>query len=180
MAIIMALLVIGLWFIIRKRKIFEQTSFFLPFFIRKKYGIKVRNLISHFIDGLTAIKDRKRFVQIVLLSLFIWIINGLSIYVLFMAFGYSLPLWAAFILMFILIIGIAIPTAPGFVGNWHYACVATLTLLFQLNKDDALSFAILYHALSMGMILIMGLVFLPANRFSLNKLTSHMTSKVNK
>ena len=179
MVVIMALAVIGLWLIIRKRNILEQATFPLPLFIRKKYETEIRNLISHFIDGLAAIKDRKKFVQVVLLSLCIWIINGLSIYVLFMAFGYSLPFWAAFILMFILILGIAIPTAPGFVGNWHFACVATLTLLFQLGKDDALSFAILYHALSIGMLLIMGLAFLPANRFSLNKLTSHMTSKAN-
>jgi len=180
MTVIIALAVIGLWLIIHKRKVLEQTTFFLPLFIRKKNEIKVHNLISHFIDGLSAIKDRKRFVHVVLLSLCIWIINGLSIYVLFMAFGYYLPLWAAFILMFILILGIAIPTAPGFVGNWHFACVATLTLLFQLSKDDALSFAILYHALSMGMILIIGLAFLPANRFSLHKLTSYKTSKANK
>ena len=180
MAVIMIMVTAGLWFIIRKRKTFEQAAFFLPSFIRDKYEVKVRNLISHFIDGLAAIKDRKRLVQVALLSLCIWIINGLSIYVLFMAFSYSLPLWAAFVLMFILILGIAIPTAPGFVGNWHYACVATLTILFQMNKDDALSFAILYHAVAMGMFLIMGLVFLPANRFSLSKLTNLMTSKTDK
>ena len=174
---IMILVLIWLWLIIRKRKIFAQIAFFLPHSIRKRYETKAQNLISHFIDGLITIKDRKRLVQVILLSLCIWIINGLSIYVLFIAFGYSLPLCAAFILMFILILGIAIPTSPGFVGNWHYACVATLTLLFQLSNDDALSFAILYHAISMGMILIMGLVFLPSNRFSLKKLTNHMAIK---
>jgi len=169
--------VAGLWFIVRKRKKFAESSFFLPAFIRKRYETKIRELFSHFIDGLAAIKGGKRFVQVALLSLCLWSINGLSIYVLFIAFEYSLSLWAAFTLMLILILGIAIPTSPGFVGNWHYACIATLTLLFHLGKDDALSFAILYHALSMGMILILGLAFLPANRFSLNKLTGYYISK---
>jgi uncharacterized membrane protein YbhN (UPF0104 family) len=51
------------------------------------------------------------------------------------------------------------------VGNWHYACILALTL-FGLEKADALSFAILYHALSVGIVLVLGLAFLPFNRFS--------------
>src|SRR5674536_356652 len=67
--------------------------------------------------------------------------------------------------MIILIIGIAIPTAPGFIGNWHYFCILGLGL-FGIPKTDALTFAIIYHALSIGIVILLGLLFLPFNRFS--------------
>jgi uncharacterized membrane protein YbhN (UPF0104 family) len=90
----------------------------------------------------------------------------LALYLLFLAFSLTLPVAAAFVVMIILIIGIAIPTAPGFIGNWHYFCILGLGL-FGIPKTDALSFAIVYHALSMGIVIVLGLIFLPFNRFSL-------------
>jgi uncharacterized membrane protein YbhN (UPF0104 family) len=69
--------------------------------------------------------------------------------------------------MVILLIGIAIPTAPGFIGNWHYACILGLTL-FGIPKSDALTFAIIYHFLSLAIVIVLGLIFLPFNKFSLS------------
>jgi uncharacterized membrane protein YbhN (UPF0104 family) len=69
--------------------------------------------------------------------------------------------------MVILLIGIAIPTAPGFIGNWHYACILGLTL-FGIPKADALTFAIIYHFLSIAIVIVLGLIFLPFNKFSLS------------
>ncbi|EKD22311.1 MAG: hypothetical protein ACD_87C00052G0001 [uncultured bacterium] len=103
------------------------------------------------------------------LSFFIWLIDVLAIYLLFLAFGFQLPVAAAFVLMIILIIGIAIPTAPGFIGNWHYFCVLGLSI-FGIPKTDALTFAILYHFLSIGIVVVLGLIFLPFNRFSVSDL----------
>ena len=68
--------------------------------------------------------------------------------------------------MIILIIGIAIPTAPGFIGNWHYFCILGLSL-FGVPKTDALTFAIIYHVLSIGVVIVLGIAFLPFNRFSI-------------
>lgn len=100
-----------------------------------------------------------------LLSIAIWLVDWMAIYLLFLAFGLHLPVAAALVLMIILIIGIAIPTAPGFIGNWHYSCVLGLGL-FGIPKTDAMTFALVYHALSIGIIILLGLIFLPFNRFS--------------
>jgi uncharacterized protein (TIRG00374 family) len=132
----------------------------------EKYAVKLNNLINYFIDGFAVITDAKRFFAVMLLSAVIWIINGAAIYFLFLAFSFSLPIVAAFVLMIILMVGIAIPAAPGFVGNWHYFCILGLTL-FGIPKSDALTFAVIYHFLSIGTVIILGLIFLPFNKFSL-------------
>ncbi|MBN1546390.1 MAG: flippase-like domain-containing protein [Syntrophaceae bacterium] len=152
-------------FLIIKRKSLEDLERFLPSSLRIRYSGKISRLIGHFIDGFAVITDWKQLTWLLVLSVAVWIVDVLAIYALFLAFGYSLSFLAAFVLMFILIVGIAIPTAPGFIGNWHYACILALTL-FGLAKTDALTFAIVYHALSIGIVLILGLVFLPFNRFS--------------
>jgi hypothetical protein len=75
--------------------------------------------------------------------------------------------------MIILIAGIAIPTAPGFIGNWHYACILGLGL-FGIAKPEAFSFALVYHFLSMFVVVVLGVSFLPFNKFSISDLTGQM------
>lgn len=169
MSAITLIAVVLTWLFISKRKRIEGIERFLPTALRDRYADRIRRLIAHFIDGFAVITDWKKLSGLMVLSLGIWIVDVFAIYALFLAFGYSLPFLAAFVLMFILIVGIAIPTAPGFVGNWHYACILALTL-FGLDKANALTFAILYHALSIGVVLMLGLFFLPFNRFSFRDL----------
>jgi uncharacterized protein (TIRG00374 family) len=125
----------------------------------------VNRLIDNFIEGFRIFVNQTLLLSVALLSIVIWLVDVLAIYLLFLAFGLHLPVAAAFVLMIILIIGIAIPTAPGFLGNWHYFCILSLGL-FGIPKTDALTFALVYHALSIGIIILLGLIFLPFNRFS--------------
>ncbi len=132
----------------------------------RRYHDRLENLIHHFIDGATTLKDVRLITAVFLLSLFIWVVDAAAIYLLALGFGFDLPAAAPFVLMVILIIGIAIPTAPGFIGNFHYFCILGLSL-FDVPKADALSYAIVLHFLSIGLIVALGLAFLPFNRFSL-------------
>jgi uncharacterized protein (TIRG00374 family) len=131
----------------------------------ERYAAAVNRLIDLFIEGFRIMVDPSLLTGVTLLSIVIWLVDVLVIYLLFLAFGLDLPVAAAFVLMIVLIIGIAIPTAPGFIGNWHYFCILGLGL-FGIPKTDALTFAIVYHALSIGIVILLGLIFLPFNRFS--------------
>jgi len=134
---------------------------------------KVNPLIHHFIDGFQVITDVKRLLYLLALSAVVWLVDVAAIYTLLKAFGFDLPVLAAFVVMVILIAGIAIPTAPGFIGNWHYACILGLSL-FGIAKPEGLSFALVYHFLSMMVVVILGVVFLPFNKFSLSEMTGQM------
>jgi uncharacterized membrane protein YbhN (UPF0104 family) len=82
----------------------------------------------------------------------------------------------SFVVMIVLIIGIAIPTAPGFIGNWHFACILGLSL-FGVAKPEAFSFAVVYHFLSMAFTITLGVIFLPFNKFSIADMKKQMTQK---
>jgi uncharacterized protein (TIRG00374 family) len=136
---------------------------------------RVNRLVSHFIEGFRIMVDPRLLLWVTGLSIVIWLADVLVIYLLFLAFGFQLPVAAAFVLMIILIIGIAIPTAPGFIGNWHYFCILGLSL-FNVPKTDALAFAIIYHFLTIAVIVVLGLAFLPFNRFSIADLRQQARS----
>jgi hypothetical protein len=126
---------------------------------------KIDALIHQLIDGFGIFSDIRLLMEVLLLSVLIWTINASAIYVLFQSFSFDLPFTAAVVTMIILLIGIMIPTAPGFIGNWHYACILGLTL-FGVPKPEALTFAIVYHFLSIGIVIFFGVIFLPFNKFS--------------
>jgi glycosyltransferase 2 family protein len=172
-SIIFCLLAIAMFcfvlFLILRR---ESALKFINIILNKlpgKLANKIDELIHHFIDGLKIVTNIKLILYLLFLSIVIWLLDVLAIYILLLSFGFDLPVIASFVLMIIIIVGIAIPTAPGFIGNWHFACVLGLGL-FGLAKADALSFAVIHHFLSMAIVLVLGVGFLPFNKFSISEM----------
>ncbi|MCK4534340.1 MAG: flippase-like domain-containing protein, partial [Syntrophobacterales bacterium] len=167
---VLALLGLMIFLILRKETSLKILSPIIKLF-PVKWHSKLTGLIDRFVDGFTIISHQRHLCYLVFLSILIWVIDAVAMYILFFAFDIELPLSAAFVLMAVIILGIAIPAAPGFVGNWHFFCVLGLGL-FGINKIEALTYAIVLHFLSIGIIVILGLAFLPFNRFSLSDIKS--------
>ncbi|MCX5914502.1 MAG: lysylphosphatidylglycerol synthase transmembrane domain-containing protein [Deltaproteobacteria bacterium] len=129
----------------------------------------LHNWAVQFDRGLSVMSSTGQVLLVFVLSLTIWLLQAFSLYILFLAFNFSLPPQAALVLLVVIIIGIAVPAAPGFIGNWHFACVAALAL-FGIPKNLALSYAILSHFLGTIMCIFLGLMFLPANKISFRDL----------
>jgi len=141
-----------------------------------KFAHTIDEAIHHFIDGFQIITNIKFLLYLFFLSALVWLVDVLAIYMLLKAFDFTLPVMASFVVMIILIVGIAIPTAPGYIGNWHFACVLALSF-FGLAKAEALSFAVVYHFLSMVIVVILGVTFLPFNKFSISDMKKQMNYK---
>jgi hypothetical protein len=129
-------------------------------------ALKIEGMLHHLIDGFGIFKDARLLLGVLLLSVLVWMVNAVAIFAMFQAFSWPLTFTAAAVVMIVLLIGIAMPAAPGFIGNWHYACILGL-MLFGIPKADALTFAIVYHFLSMAVVIFPGIIFLPFNRFSI-------------
>jgi uncharacterized protein (TIRG00374 family) len=141
-----------------------------------KFAHKIDELIHNFIDGFQVITNIKFLLYLFFLSALVWLLEVLAIYILLLAFGFTLPVMASFVVMIVLIVGIAIPTAPGYIGNWHFACVLGLSY-FGLAKAEALSFAVVFHFLSMAVVVVLGVIFLPFNKFSISDMKSQLNYK---
>jgi uncharacterized protein (TIRG00374 family) len=116
--------------------------------------------IAHsFLDGFLFLKHPRNFMNILVLSGLIWGLYVAMIYVSFFAFGLQhLGLGAAIVVQAISSIGVAIPT-PGATGGYHWFTAQTLTRLFSVSDEVALSFATVTHAVGYFGVTVFGLFF---------------------
>ena len=135
------------------------------------FSSRLMKLFHSFLDGLQILPDWKKTVYLSFLSLCIWGLIGLITYILFSSFASmsELPLAAAYAVLIITALGVALPTAPGFIGNYHFSCVVALTL-FGIPKTDALTFAIVLHFIQFSVVIVLGLVCLPFIKVPLSSL----------
>ena len=134
----------------------------------KTLSSRLARLLHSFLDGLQILPDLKKIFYLASLSVLIWFLVGLSTYILFSSFEsmLGLSLAAAYVVLVITALGVTLPTAPGFVGNYHFSCVLALTI-FGIPKTDALTFAILLHFIQVMVTIVLGLIFLPSIKVSL-------------
>jgi len=142
-----------------------------------RIGGFIRNQLHAFIEGLEILPDVKKTLYVAFLSAIIWGLLALSCYLMFFAFGLKLSLMEAFALTVIIAIGVMLPAAPGFVGNYHYACVLGLKF-FGVNEAVALSYAIVLHFLQMIPVIGIGLGLLPSQNISLPAFIKKETTEI--
>jgi uncharacterized protein (TIRG00374 family) len=92
-------------------------------------------------------------------SLLIWALSILVNYTVFLALGLPLPFTAALFLVVVLQVGVAVPSAPGKLGIFHYLCTLALGI-FGLEKGAALGYAVLLYFVVFAPPSLLGALFL--------------------
>jgi uncharacterized protein (TIRG00374 family) len=154
-----------------RQRFFQVASRILP----ESLSNFMTRIAETFYSGMQAVTSLQRLLTILALTSVIWAVALASMLVLFRSMDLQLGLLAGITVLVLTCIGIALPAAPGFIGNYHYACVVALGL-FGVGKDIALAYAILLHFLTLAVLVIMGVFFINVSKlkvgFSLKSATS--------
>jgi uncharacterized membrane protein YbhN (UPF0104 family) len=75
-----------------------------------------------------------------------WATIALSYYLALRSFGIQVPLLATLLLLIVLQVGARVPALPSSLGVFHYLVVLTLSP-FLVDKDLAVSYALVLHAM---------------------------------
>ena len=110
----------------------------------EKWGVKIRDFLESIRQGLHSIDHGHRILKIALWSIPVWGLAGPFNYCFIMAFGLDLPFSASFFVLISQVVGLLIPSAPGFIGVYHAATMGGL-MLYGVDQDMALSVAVLMH-----------------------------------
>ena len=130
-----------------------------------------------FYSGMQAVMSGKKLLLILALTSVIWGAALAAFLVLFRSMDLHLGLLAGITLLVLICLGIALPAAPGFIGNYHYACLVALGM-FGVAKDTALAYAILVHFLTIAVLVAMGLFFINVSKLKVSfSLKSAMSPK---
>jgi len=166
----MGVLVFLIFLRLRTKKVIKRMDSLLRF-LPVSARDKLKNMLYSFAEGLQVLKNSGDLVMVIIFSVAVWLVMASAFEFAIMAFDLKVPIYAAFVLMVILALGVMIPSSPGFVGTYHYLCIASLAL-FAISKDVALSFSIVAHASGFIPITLIGLYYLWRESLSLRSLVS--------
>ena len=150
------------------RSLWEKKIELLP-------SLKLRHALQQFVKGLTLVW-RTPWLPITILgmSLTVWLVEGITYYIAIKAFELQVPTTAALFVMGLINLGILIPSAPGYLGAFHYFGVLALSA-WQVPSEEALACVIVIHACLYFPITLWGLGYIPYFGFSsLGKLSSEV------
>ncbi|MBI5250680.1 MAG: flippase-like domain-containing protein [Desulfomonile tiedjei] len=113
-------------------------------------------IIKLVIDGFGIMASFRQALIIFAFSVLIWILFSCVTYLFLLSFSVKAPFLVAVTIQVFICFGVALPSAPGFVGTFHAAGRYALAL-FGIQTVVAISFATVYHLFALVMSLALGL-----------------------
>jgi uncharacterized protein (TIRG00374 family) len=116
-------------------------------------------MLERFAEGLAVVRAPIRLATALALSIPLWLCIALGIWAVTMAFRIDMSFTGSFLLLSMLVVGVAVPT-PGGIGAFEAAARVGLTSFFGVQNDRAVGAALILHATSVVPTLALGFLFL--------------------
>ncbi len=129
----------------------------------------VASLVESFAQGLAVMRQPMHLLGSLALSVPLWLSIALGIWVTSRAFHMTFGYLGSFLVMTLLVVGVAVPT-PGQVGGFHTAYKIAVTTFFGTPETTAVGAAIVLHAISFVPVTVLGLVFMAREGLSLGRM----------
>lgn len=104
----------------------------------------VGRLIRDCAEAVRNLRNRHLLVPIILLSVFQWLAVVCCVYLSLLAVGVSVTPIASFAVLGIIIAGLVLPSAPGYIGTIQFGFVMGLSL-FGINAEPAVASSLFYN-----------------------------------
>lgn len=127
----------------------------------------IARFVESFAKGLAVMRDPARLGVSLLQSLPLWLSIATGIWLTSRAFHITFPYMGSFLVMTLLVVGVAMPT-PGQVGGFHVAYQIAVQTFFGTPDDRAAGAAIVLHAISFLPVTILGVVFMAREGLTLS------------
>lgn len=116
---------------------------------------KVVGLMKTFASGLGMLRSPALALEVFWWALLHWLMNGLAFYLAFQALAIDAPFSAALFVQGIVVVGVALPSSPGFFGVFEGAAKVGL-MLYGVSGSLALGWGIGFHIFSFVPITLIG------------------------
>lgn len=134
----------------------------------RRFRARGTRLLEHLLAGIVAVRQPRSLTALTLASLSVWLPVCWQIQWTARAFRFDIPLAAAFVVLGVSILGLAVPT-PGGVGAFHATVQFALTAILGLDLKTATAYALVHHAVCFFPITALGLAYLAATGMGLRR-----------
>ncbi|MGH7389568.1 MAG: lysylphosphatidylglycerol synthase transmembrane domain-containing protein [Candidatus Rokuibacteriota bacterium] len=133
-------------------------------------GERLTRVFDRFVLGLAGVRTPAHLLPLLAWSALVWVAPALAAWTMLRALDLDLPLVVGWTVLAFVGMGISIPSAPGYVGVFHYAAVLALEV-FGVPRPAALGYAILFHATQFIAVTIVGWIYLLREQLTLGEAT---------
>ncbi len=119
----------------------------------------VATFVETFGQGLAVMRQPRRMLVALALSFPLWITIAAAIWLTSTAFHITFPFMASFLVVTLLVVGVAVPT-PGAIGGFHTAYQVAVQIFFTVPTDRAVGAAIVLHTISFVPVTLLGIAFM--------------------
>ena len=116
-----------------------------------------RSWFARLIAGMHVVRDPKRMGLAVVTLLFTWAADLIAVMLVLHAVGIDIPIAGGMFILFTFNLAVAIPSTPGQVGALQIGALVA-TRLLGIPEEPALAFALLYQAMQLVPLVIVGLI----------------------
>lgn len=120
-----------------------------------RLGYRIIGMVRSFMEGLQSLRSPRRLVEMTLLSLASWLVEGLTYYVIARSMGIDESLLIFLLAMGVINIFSALPSSPGYIGPFEFAGKLVLTQ-FGIAAEVAVAYLLLMHALLLLPVIVFG------------------------
>ncbi len=156
-ALLLLVLLIG------SKRFETQTTALMRFVLKpmpEAVGRRVESVALNFLGGIQPLSSTGHYLAVGAVSAAIWICYAAVYYLCLAAFDlttlYALPWGVGLVVLVLTTVSVVVPSTPGYVGTFHYLCQAAL-LMFGVPASEALSYAIVAHAVGVLPVTLIGL-----------------------
>jgi glycosyltransferase 2 family protein len=122
--------------------------------------------LEAFLKGASALRNPTVLLRAGSWSIALWLVNAIGFWLAFKAFGLPFNLNAALFFQGLLVVGVAIPSGPGFFGVYEGWARVVLVSMWGANATTANAFAAAYHIAGFIPVTVIGLYY--AHRFGIS------------
>jgi len=112
--------------------------------------------LLHGLETLQIFQQSHHIVTVLLLTLTLFLLDAYWMWQIMHAFGWHLPFEAGITVSVFIVIGAALPSAPGYVGVYQLACLLALGL-YDIDATRAVAYSIVLQLLSFAVMVIQGI-----------------------
>jgi uncharacterized membrane protein YbhN (UPF0104 family) len=134
-----------------------------------KLAQAVAGFVETFAQGLAVMRQPGRLLVSLLLSFPLWLSIAAGIWITSHAFHMTFGFLGSFLVMTLLVVGVAVPT-PGQVGGFHAMYKIAVVVFFGVPETTAVGAAIVLHAVSFVPVTILGVIFMAREGLSLGRM----------
>ncbi len=129
----------------------------------------VEGLAERFVLGLGAVRRPRQWLIVLALSFPLWLSIACGIWLVSRAYGVDMSYVGSFLVMTLLVVGVAVPT-PGAIGGFHEFYRIAVTSFFGASAEKAVGAGIVLHAISFVPVTLLGIAFMVGEGLTLGSM----------